>query len=196
MGARSVRIERVTRAYPDICAELSEYTRESHRGATFHGGRQEIETCWYATPFVVTRDSEALDESNFTVIGADLEKLDPDGVQKLRFGHWGYGWFEQLYVRRDHPRAILAVQSWIKALSDYPVADEEHFCRLEWERNHPADGRCYSDDPDCHPCGHVHSGYPHEPGRLHDCWACELECHCTNDPGHTQCVYCAYEQEA
>jgi hypothetical protein len=34
-----------------------------------------------------------------------------------------------------------------------------------------------------------HSTYPHEPGRLYDCPACEAECHCT--PGTTPCVYCA-----
>lgn len=37
----------------------------------------------------------------------------------------------------------------------------------------------------------THVDYPHEPGRLYDCPACEAECHCTGDPGHTPCVYCA-----
>jgi hypothetical protein len=32
-----------------------------------------------------------------------------------------------------------------------------------------------------------HADYPHEPGRLYDCPACEARCHCT--PGYTQCVY-------
>ena len=33
----------------------------------------------------------------------------------------------------------------------------------------------------------VHADYPHEPGRLHDCPACEDHCHCK--PGETECVY-------
>lgn len=33
--------------------------------------------------------------------------------------------------------------------------------------------------------GHVN--YPHEPGRLHDCPACEAACHCT--PGAAECVF-------
>jgi len=37
----------------------------------------------------------------------------------------------------------------------------------------------------------VHADYPHEPGRLYDCGACEAQCHCTGDPGHVQCVFCA-----
>lgn len=32
-----------------------------------------------------------------------------------------------------------------------------------------------------------HNGYPHEPGYLHDCEACESSCHCT--PGHALCVF-------
>jgi hypothetical protein len=33
----------------------------------------------------------------------------------------------------------------------------------------------------------AHADYPHEPGRLYDCPACESSCHCT--PGYTQCVF-------
>jgi hypothetical protein len=29
--------------------------------------------------------------------------------------------------------------------------------------------------------------YPHHPGRLYDCAACEASCHCT--PGNAECVY-------
>jgi hypothetical protein len=32
-----------------------------------------------------------------------------------------------------------------------------------------------------------HVSYPHLPGRLHDCPACEAQCHCT--PGDAECVY-------
>lgn len=32
-----------------------------------------------------------------------------------------------------------------------------------------------------------HVDYPHEPGRLYDCEACEAECHC--EPGTTECVF-------
>jgi hypothetical protein len=35
----------------------------------------------------------------------------------------------------------------------------------------------------------THVDYPHEPGRLYDCPACEAQCHCDSDPGHTECVY-------
>lgn len=41
--------------------------------------------------------------------------------------------------------------------------------------------------PDPRPLEHVN--YPHEPGRLFDCPACEARCHCDDNPGTTECVY-------
>lgn len=32
-----------------------------------------------------------------------------------------------------------------------------------------------------------HNEYPHTPGYLYDCAACESSCHCT--PGHAECVF-------
>lgn len=32
-----------------------------------------------------------------------------------------------------------------------------------------------------------HADYPHEPGYLYDCAACEARCHCTS--GHAECVF-------
>lgn len=43
---------------------------------------------------------------------------------------------------------------------------------------------CLADDD-----GPAHVNYPHEPGRLYDCPACEAQCHCDADPGTTECVY-------
>lgn len=39
-----------------------------------------------------------------------------------------------------------------------------------------------------------HVNYPHEPGRLYDCPACESECHCSEVKrlqGETECIFCA-----
>ena len=148
-GARTKRIKRVTRAVGQIAEELAELTTECHQGASFHISRHDFESCWYATPFMQHRDSDPLEESNFAVIKKDLTRISPDGVDDRRFGHWGHGWYERLYVRRDDAAAILAVQSWINALSDYGVADEHHYSELEWERNHPGGSECYCDDPEC-----------------------------------------------
>ena len=39
-----------------------------------------------------------------------------------------------------------------------------------------------------HPDHVAHADYPHDPGTLHDCPACEAECFCAN--GHAPCVRC------
>lgn len=152
-GARTKRIKRVTALFPQLCEQLAEHTKECHLGATFHTSRAELESVWYATPFMRTRDSDALEESNYQVIQADLIRvaLSGDNVTDHRFGHWGCGWFEQLYIRKDDPRLLLAVQGWINALSDYPIADEMHYSNLEWDRDHPGThvGECYCDNDDC-----------------------------------------------
>lgn len=36
-------------------------------------------------------------------------------------------------------------------------------------------------------CDHTHADYPHEPGRLHDCLACETRCYCDGEPA---CIHC------
>lgn len=39
---------------------------------------------------------------------------------------------------------------------------------------------------------YVHADYPHEPGRLYDCPACEAVCHCA--PGTAPCIRCAEQR--
>lgn len=41
--------------------------------------------------------------------------------------------------------------------------------------------------------GLMHVDYPHEPGYLHDCPACESRCHCT--PRSAPCVFDGYHIE-
>jgi len=41
-----------------------------------------------------------------------------------------------------------------------------------------------------------HIDYPHAPGRLIDCPACEAKCHCTGVPGDEPCVYVYCQPES
>lgn len=36
-----------------------------------------------------------------------------------------------------------------------------------------------------------HVDYPHTPGTLYDCVACETACNCSGVEGDTMCIYCA-----
>lgn len=51
--------------------------------------------------------------------------------------------------------------------------------------------RPYSTDGKGRPVIEVpqHVNYPHEPGRLYDCPACEERCWCDSSPGTTECIY-------
>lgn len=41
--------------------------------------------------------------------------------------------------------------------------------------------------------GAVHVPYPHEPGRLYDCPACEAKCHCK--PDETECIWSGHDEK-
>lgn len=95
---------------------------------------------WLVAPVAQNRDSDCLTRSNWEVVTADIEKAGPDDCQIHRFGHWANGWFEIMLVRPDSPAAKCA-EEWEAALSDYPVASDDHFSDLEytetlayWER--------------------------------------------------------------
>ncbi|MFF4815246.1 hypothetical protein ACFY2K_11720 [Kitasatospora sp. NPDC001309] len=130
-------------------AKLEEFSKEAHKGTSFHVDRDDFTRLWLATPFMQTRDADALEESNWEVISGDLEKRFPEGVSIHSFGHFVHGYYERLYVRADDALAIRAIQEWVERLEECAVADETHYSEAEWKRNHPEEGTCYSDDPDC-----------------------------------------------
>lgn len=86
---------------------------------------------WYVGP-QQTRDSDALERSNFT---AALEMLGGEdfesGVQVNSVNHWACGWVEQILVREDASEklAILANIYW--RLEDYPALNEDAWIELE-----------------------------------------------------------------
>jgi hypothetical protein len=98
-----------------------------------------------------SRDSEALELSNFDVVYADLSENFGEAVSVARFGHWGVGWIEELIWDNGRSDVVDAVEAWDRALGDYPVADDMHFSETEWSMNHPSEGECYSEDSEC-PC--------------------------------------------
>lgn len=109
---------------------------------------------WFVAPVIRTRDSGVLEESNFAVVKRELEKAnkesleerlrvtddprrvesedDSDDYEVHRFGHWGPGWFEIILVRPESKCAQVAAE-FACALSDYPIADEEHHSQAEHE---------------------------------------------------------------
>lgn len=95
---------------------------------------------WLVAPCSQTRDSDALDRSNFAVMSERLRQADTCASESEdysdhevhRFGHWGPGWFEIVLVRPGSVCHVAALEM-AAALADSPVLCEEHFGELEYE---------------------------------------------------------------
>jgi len=151
MSVRERRAARI-RAVMPIVEDLARYTGEVDSSwQTRRYDRDNSGLCWLTTPFSVNaRGDSALAESNYRVIEKDLSEVAAFGTD-FRIDLWVGGSIHTLQVRADDALALRAVDRWVAALADYPVADESDFSEVEWEQNHPSEGECYADE-DC-PCG-------------------------------------------
>ncbi len=101
-----------------------------------------------------SRDSDALEESNYRRIFDDLKKKavelgqpentatdyeednDKQWVYDFRAGHWAVGWVEQVILRKTAPEKLIQFAEEIKEkLEGYPVYDDEDFSNLEMEQS-------------------------------------------------------------
>ena len=102
-----------------------------------YSGDTPIGETWAFT-FSQHRDSNNLQKSNFKVISEDLLERFPDDVKIESFNHWAVGWIEQLEVRMLDEKGIVtaagkASLDWNVKLSDYCVADEDDYSRMDYE---------------------------------------------------------------
>lgn len=111
-------------------------------GKTWHG--------WYSV-YTQTRDSDALEQSNYRSILSALRKVDSElandaidarnaeddspgdsTVTDTRQGHWACGWVECIFVHSSNTRACEMADEILNALeSNGPVYDESDLCELE-----------------------------------------------------------------
>ena len=79
-------------------------------------------------PLIRTRDSQALEQSNFRVAleALQADDCDPDcaGHEVLQFGHWGPGWLEIIVIDPAFEPVVIEAASIVAALADYPILDE------------------------------------------------------------------------
>jgi len=78
-----------------------------------------------------SRDSGPLEESNFEVALAQLGGESED-VRVERYGHWGVGWVEGIYVRPGS-QALAVAEEIAKCLEEFPALDDEDFARRHQE---------------------------------------------------------------
>lgn len=183
-GARTRRIRRIAAALP-LVKDLRAYEDGRNRDWMFRHDSRENPALWLVTPISHgTRSDDARADSNYEVAERMLNEASgfsaivkwPDwtaqdgtvypGVSYLaggtgtRHDAWPGGTIETLLVRADDAPALLVLERIIRALSDYPVLDDEHCSDLEWRHDHPSEDECYSEDEEC-PCAvrnHAHTG--------------------------------------
>lgn len=87
---------------------------------------------WLVAPVMQTRDSLAIDLSNFR---STLRELggESNTVEVHRFGHWGPGWFEIILIDPADEEKVRIATEIENALADYPVVDESDWSELEYE---------------------------------------------------------------
>ncbi|MEV6350982.1 hypothetical protein [Actinoplanes sp. NPDC051851] len=130
---RQRRAARIAQVLP-IVGELTEHTaRCDGSWMSRRVDRDDTDGKWLTTPFSVDpRADDALAESNYRVIKADLERVAGMEID-YRIDAWPGGTIHTLTVRADDALALRAVQQWTTALADYPIASESDLSELEAE---------------------------------------------------------------
>lgn len=134
--------------------EHSEAAIETAKGSTWDLDRYAENHAWLGVGIIATqhRDSDVMDKSNWDVILTDLnEKFANNFWDVARLNHWAVGWVEFITYNTANSMLEEYTEEIRAKLEDYPVLDEMKYSEMEWNENHPADGKCY--DPDCDYCG-------------------------------------------
>jgi hypothetical protein len=122
-----------------VCREWT--LPRDYAGATWEG--------WYTAGFGRSRDSDALELSNFQVASrkllalsdkaelplAELERMADNGicetVEIVRENHWAVGWVEWIAIHSSNAAAIERAKELCERANDYPPLDESHWSNLE-----------------------------------------------------------------
>ena len=94
---------------------------------------------YYSAGVGQSRDSDALERSNFAVM---IDKLggESDTVLVVREHHWAVGWVEWIAIHESDTAALDKADEQMGRLENYPVLDEDDWgvredeeCRQTWE---------------------------------------------------------------
>lgn len=90
----------------------------------YYGDRPD----WLVT-LAQTRDSDAVERSNWRVITGQVMAEYPDDTAIESMSHWAVGWVEYLLVRPGSP-AVKIMSDWADQLAIYPVANDDDYEKL------------------------------------------------------------------
>lgn len=132
---------------------IKEWKRpDSYIGAAWEG--------WYSAGFGRSRDSDALEESNFTVASEALLKLQGEmnederidnrdanesytSIRIVRESHWAVGWVEWIAIHSSNIVALAKARELCESANQYPPLDELHWSNLEQERAEEIWSNCF-----------------------------------------------------
>ena len=144
-----------------------------------------------------TRDSNALERSNFDCAVKALEEISPEHDGELswggdtgevepwtvvREGHWACGWVEWIAIHKNAAKHLECAAEIACALEDYPVVNEEHFSEVETMEAEQVWRDCYDakdrvkfmrENPDQFD-GDWQTLMDNARGKYFSGWACEL----------------------
>lgn len=86
---------------------------------------------YYSSGVGQSRDSDALERSNFTAMLASLGG-ETETVLIIRESHWAVGWFEWIAIHETDETALRVADEQLTQLENYPVLDEDAWSELEW----------------------------------------------------------------
>lgn len=92
----------------------------------------EVWPAYYSSGVGQSRDSDALERSNFFCMLRELGG-ETETVQVVRESHWAVGWVEWIAIHQDDEKALQVADAIKGKLKDYPVVDESHWSEVEQE---------------------------------------------------------------
>lgn len=104
---------------------------------------------FHTAGFGQSRDSDALEESNFRVAWKALKAIVEDNgthedIQIVREHHWAVGWVEWIAIPDDAEKALTLARELCERANEYPILDENDFSELESEQADQVWKDCYS----------------------------------------------------
>lgn len=98
---------------------------------------------YYSAGFGQSRDSDALERSNFRVALAEIGG-ESETVIVVRESHWAVGWVEWVAVHESDSKSLEIASRLAGKVENYPILDEEDFSTLEQEDANEVWRNCYS----------------------------------------------------
>lgn len=85
----------------------------------------EIWPAYFSASVGQSRDSDALEQSNFDCMLANLGG-ESDTVVVVRETHWRLGWVEWIAIHEDDEKALRRADEVAGKLKSYPIMDDNH----------------------------------------------------------------------